>query len=330
MDVPTIAQRLVACLSLLACLMPYAASAGDEVTLALNWVPRADHMPFVFAHRQGWYRDAGIDLTIESLTGSPAAVKRAAESANTLAVADFVPFLREWAKGSSTSAVMVLEPHSPFAVYSAVDTGIRTLPDLAGKRIAAQPADLLRSLWPAFAAGLGVDARGLTWVDLANPAKPDALSAGEVDAAFNPFLHNHLNYAATLGERMRVLWWHQAGFPAYGHVLVAGAGTIEASPQLVQRFVAVTKRAWAQCLRVPQPCLDALLEEHPQLERASEDALWRLVVDLYGDAAGGQSGIGAFDPARVRRSIELVRSAYGLPATSADRAAFTNAFVAAP
>ena len=325
MGVRTIALRRIACLSLFLALSPYAASAGNEVTLALNWVPRADHMPFVFAQRQGWYRDAGIDLTIESLTGSPAAVKRAAESANTLAVADFVPFLREWAKGSSTSAVMVLEPHSPFAVYSAVDTGIRTLPDLAGKRIAAQPADLLRTLWPAFAVGSSV-----TWVDLANPAKPDALSAGEVDAAFNPFLHNHLNYAATLGERMRVLWWHQAGFPAYGHVLVAGAGTIEASPQLVQRFVAVTKRAWAQCLRVPQPCLDALLEEHPQLERASEDALWKLVVGLYGDAAGGQSGIGAFDPARVRRSIELVRSAYGLPVTGADRVAFTNAFVAAP
>jgi NitT/TauT family transport system substrate-binding protein len=318
-----------ALLYLLLGLAPAAALAQEAVTLALNWVPRADHMPFVFAQKQGWYRDAGIDLTIESLTGSPAAVKRAAEASHTFAVADFVPFLREWTRGSPVTAVMVLEPRSPFATYVTAESGIRGLSDVVGRRIAAQPADLLRGLWPAFAADLGLDPQRVTWIELANPAKPDALNGGEADAAFNPFLHNHLNYEAVLGEHMRVLWWHDAGFPAYGHVLVASANTLQTTPQLVQRFVDVTRRAWLHCLRTPEPCLEALLEEYPQLDRANEQALWKLVAGLHGNTDPGVT-LGAFDPERVRRSIAQVRAAYGLPADSAGDAASTNAFVMSP
>jgi NitT/TauT family transport system substrate-binding protein len=324
----TFAANLVsALLPLLLWLALPAASARDTLTLALNWVPRADHAPFVFAQKQGWYRDAGIDLTIDSVTGSPAAVKLAAESERTLAVADFVPFLREWAKGAPATAVMVLEPRSPFAIYSAAQANVRTLSDLVDKRIAAQPTDILRSMWPAFAAEQGIDPRRVIWLDLANPAKPDALNAGEADAAFNPFLHNHLNYAAVLGERMRVLWWHQAGFPAYGHVLVAGTGLIDASPDLVQRFVSVSQRAWAHCLHAPRPCLDALLDEHPQLQRESEHALWRLVGTLYEGEPLASGALGVFDAARVARSLEQVTSAYGLRSVVSDRSPFTNRFV---
>jgi NitT/TauT family transport system substrate-binding protein len=319
--------RLLACLRVLLCLAPTGAVAQDAVNLALNWVPRAEHMPFIFAQAQGWYRDAGIELTIESLTGSPAAVKRALESDRTFAVADCVPFLREWAQGASVIAVMALEPHSAYAIYSAAESGIRGVSDLSGKRIAAQPADPLRNLWPVFAADLSLAPSPVTWIDLANPAKPEALDTGEADAAFNPFLHNHLNYEAVLGGRMRVLWWHQAGFPAYGLVLAASVKKVQASPQLVQRFVAVTQRAYAHCLRSPQPCLNALLKEYPQLERDREQALWALVSGLYGDDSAALESPGAFDQVRVTRAVEQVRSAYRLPAGVARGDPFTNAFV---
>ena len=115
---------------------------------------------------------------------------------------------------------------------------------------------------------------------------------------------------AVLGANMRVLWWHELGFAAYGQVLVATAELTRRSPELVRQFVAVTQRAWAQCLAQPAPCVDALVAEHPQLDRAREQAVWELVAQLYRTAPDPLQPLGAFDPARVARTLRDLDAAF--------------------
>jgi NitT/TauT family transport system substrate-binding protein len=305
-------------------LLPLPARADTPLTLVLNWVPGADHAPFFFALRQGWYAQAGIALTIDSVAGSPEAMKRAGLQPRTLAVADFVSYLRTRGSFPDTTAVMALQPLSPYAIYFSAASGIERVQDLAGKRIAAQVQDPMRRMWRPLAQRNAVAAGSVTWVDRSNAAKPDALAAGEADAAFNPFLHNHLNYAAVLGPSMRVLWWHELDFAAYGHVLVATGELTHRSPELVRKFVAVTQRAWAQCLAQAAPCVDALLAEHPQLDHVREQAVWDLVAQLYRIAPDPLQPLGAFDPARVARTLRDVDVAFD---TQIGSGGTTNAFL---
>lgn len=300
------------------------AVASEQLTLVLNWVPGADHAPFFFALRQGWYAQAGIALTIDSVAGSPEAMKRAALQPRTLAVADFVAYVRTRGSFPDTTAVMALQPLSPYAIYFSAASGIGRVQDLAGKRIAAQAQDPMRRLWRPLAQRNAVGAEPVTWIDRSNAAKPDALAAGEADAAFNPFLHNHLNYVAALGPSMRVLWWHELGFAGYGHVLVATDELTSRSPELVRGFVAVTQRAWAQCLAQPAPCIDALLAEHPQLDRQREQAVWELVAQMYRISPDPLQPLGAFDPARVARTLRDVDVAFD---TQIGPDGATNAFL---
>jgi len=102
---------------------------------------------------------------------------------------------------------------------------------------------------------------------------------------------------------MRVLWWHDLGFAAYGHVLVATGELTRRSPEVVRKFVGVTQRAWAQCLAQPAPCLDALLAAHPQLNRAHEQAVWQLVAQICRIAPDSLQPLGTFDPARVAGTL---------------------------
>ena len=46
------------------------AAANEAVSLILDFVPSAGHSPYYYARSQGWYKDAGIDLTIEAGRGS--------------------------------------------------------------------------------------------------------------------------------------------------------------------------------------------------------------------------------------------------------------------
>jgi NitT/TauT family transport system substrate-binding protein len=306
---------------------PHSAHSEETLTLVLNWVPDAEHALFFYAKQQGWYRDAGIALTIDYVAGSPAAIQRAAQQPRTLATSDFVAFLREYDKGVAVSAVMVLQPLSPYAIYSAEESGIRAMPDLAGKKVGAQPQDPMRQLFSVLATRNGLQPSTVIWLDRSNAAKPDALANGEIDAALNPFLHNHLNYEATLGTRTRVLWWSDLGFPAYGHVLVANTSLLEQSGDVLRRFVAVTQRAWQQCSDKPPPCLDALLADHPNLDRSHEEALWKLAAARSAKSISVDAPIGAFDSTRVQRTLDDVRAAFPRTASPALNDPTTNAFI---
>lgn len=319
--------RLTALVGWLLVFSSACACAEETLTLVLNWVPDAEHALFFYAKQQGWYRDAGIALTIDYVAGSPAAIQRAAQETRTLATSDFVAFLREYDKGVAVSAVMALQPLSPYAIYSTEESGIHAMPDLSGKKVGAQPQDPMRQLFSVLANRNGLQPSTVIWVDRSNAAKPDALANGEIDAALNPFLHNHLNYEATLGTRTRVLWWYDLGFAAYGHVLVANTALLDQSGDVLRQFVAVTQRAWQRCSEKPSPCLDALLAEHPNLDRAHEEALWKLTAAKSAKGIAVDAPIGAFDSTRVQRTLEDVRMAFPRTANTQSNDPTTNAFI---
>ncbi len=188
------------------------ALASEPLTLVLNWVPGADHAPFFYALRQGWYAAAGIALSVDSVAGSPEAIKRAAQTPGTLAVADFVSYLR-----ARTSFPGAHRGDGPAAAFALRRLLLRCLGDRAGTgprrqthRCPAAGSDA-PPVAPAGATQRDRHRRRHLGRSLQR-GKAGRPPAGEADAAFNPFLHNHLNYVAVLGPDMRVLWWHDLGF----------------------------------------------------------------------------------------------------------------------
>ena len=87
----------------------------------------------------------------------------------------------------------------------------------------------------------------------------------------------------------------------------------------------MTQRAWAQCLAQPAPCVDALLAEHPQLDRAREQSVWELVARFYRSAPDPPQPLGAFDSARVASALADLDSAFD--AQTGGRGAIDNAFL---
>ena len=46
-----------------------APAAAQKLTFTLNWVAGGDHAPYFYALRQGWYREAGIEVDFEQSRG---------------------------------------------------------------------------------------------------------------------------------------------------------------------------------------------------------------------------------------------------------------------
>jgi NitT/TauT family transport system substrate-binding protein len=279
-----------------------AAHAADGLRICLNWAPGADHAAFYAARQSGAFADAGLAVELIPGGGSADAIAKLARGDCEAAIADFSAVVAARAKATDVVAVMALMAASPLAFYASDGRPLDTVHDLAGRRIAADPKELARRLWPRLAARHGLDPGAVHWVDLPNNAKVAALAQGDADIAANTFYHHHAEFEAAFGARLTALRWRDLGIDPYGNVLVARSGPHAAAG--IERLVPILQRATAACAADAVPCLEALLLANPFLDADREAAKWRAVRGLLAPTSLRGSTLGAF---------EIDRLADGLP-----------------
>jgi len=57
-------------------------ASAQKITFTLNWVAGGDHAPYYYAQKMGWYKEAGIDLDIETGRGSAASAQKVGAGAS--------------------------------------------------------------------------------------------------------------------------------------------------------------------------------------------------------------------------------------------------------
>src|SRR4051794_34601381 len=84
-----------------------AAARGNEaVSLVLDFVPSAGHSPYYYARSQGWYKNVGIDLTIEVGRGSAYSSQSVGSGAAHFGISDLATAFVAIGKGAEIKAVM--------------------------------------------------------------------------------------------------------------------------------------------------------------------------------------------------------------------------------
>ena len=302
------------------------AHANESVSFLLNWVAGGDHAPYYYAQKMGWYKDAGIDLTLLQGKGSMVAAQAAGAGANTFGLADMTTIMVAIGKGADEVAVMNVYANYPGGFYWLKSSGIKTVKDLAGKKIGNPPGDAARSLWPALARANDVDPNSVTWVNVGPGAKLAALKSNAVDAV-TEFYNEHHTYKNQLGADMGYLAWKDAGINPYGNSIAVNGAYLKAHRDTVAAFVKVTQKAFAACVAEPDPCINALVEANSGLQFDSQIINWREVEQLMSDKTSQTVGLGWFDPQRMGQTYDLVKTYVGLEKPFDATDAYTNAFL---
>ncbi len=303
-----------------------AARANEQVSLLLNWLAGGDHAPYYYAQKMGWYKDAGIDLTLQQGKGSMVAAQAAGAGVNTFGLADMTTILVAIGKGADEKAVMDIYANYPGGLYWLKSSGIKSIKNLAGKKIGNPPGDAARSLWPALAKANGIDPNSITWVNVGPGAKVAALKARSVDAMTN-FYNEHHTAKAQLGSDMGYLAWKDAGVNPYGNAIVVNGAYLKGHRDTVAAFVKVTQKAFAACVTDPKPCVDALVEANSGLQADSQLVNWHEVEQLMSDKTSQTVALGWFDPKRMTDTYDLVKTYVGLDKPFDVEQAYTNDFL---
>jgi NitT/TauT family transport system substrate-binding protein len=302
------------------------ARANERVTFLLNWIAGGDHAPYYYAQKMGWYKKAGIDLTIIQGKGSVVAAQAAGVGADDFGLADMSTVLVAVGKGADEVAVMNVYANYPGGFYWLKSSGIKSVKDLAGKKIGNPPGDAARALWPALAKANGIDPKSVTWVNVSPGAKLAALKAKSVDAV-TEFYNLHHVYKKALGDNMGYLAWKDAGINPYGNSIVVHGAFLKAHRTTVAEFVKVTQKAFATCVAEPKPCIEALVEANSGLKFANQMVNWQEVEQLMSDKTSQTQALGWFDPARMEKTYSLVKDYVGITKPFDVTKYYTNGFL---
>src|SRR5712672_2080996 len=287
---PNILRRLVmaACLLLLA---SHPAAALDQVSMQLKWKHQFQFAGYYAALEQGFYRNAGLDVTIRE--GGPDI-----DVAETVASgkADFgvcsSGVLRDWAKGRRLVVLAAIFQRSPAIVLVARRADISSVSDLRGRKLMDTPgSDEIAAMLKRE----GVDYEAMPRV--AHEGNPRDLLAGRADAMVaystsEPFVLEQL------GAAYRTFAPAASGIDFYGDNLCTSEAEVNAHPDRVAAFKAATVKGWAYALAHKEATVDLILRTYSA--KKSREAL--LFEAEHTEALVGRDPdrIGEQDPARWR------------------------------
>ena len=302
------------------------AAAQQKLDFMLNWVPGGDHAPYYYAKKQGWYAKEGIDLNLEPGKGSALATQKVGAGANPIGLADMGGVLVAKGKGADTVAVFNVYANSPQGMYWLKSSGIKGIKDFPGKKIGNPAADGARTMWPALAKANGIDPKSVTWVNIDANAKLSALKAKAIDVTTS-FYNIHHVFQKELGADMGFLAWREVGLNPYGNSVIVNADFLGKNKPLIDKFVKVSQRAFAACVKDPKPCVQALIDANGALSFDNELVNWQLVEVLMSDKSSREVALGIHDDNRMKADYELVRDYVGIDKPFDVKTTYTNEFL---
>jgi NitT/TauT family transport system substrate-binding protein len=301
-------------------------AAAEKATFTLNWVAGGDHAPYYYAQKMGWYKDAGIDLTIETGRGSAASAQKVGAGTSQIGLSDMAGVLLFRGKGADLVGVMNVYANSPQGLYWLKSSGIKSVKDLAGKKIGNPAGDGARTMWPALAKANGIDPQSVTWVNIDANAKLGALKAKTIDATTS-FYNLHHVFNRELGNDMGFLAWKDAGVNPYGNSIIVNGAWLKDNKATVDKFVKITQKAFAECVKNPDPCIKALVEANGALLYNNELTNWNLVTVLMSDDTSRNVALGWHDDKRMAADYKLVDEYLKMEKPYDIKTAYTNEFL---
>jgi NitT/TauT family transport system substrate-binding protein/putative hydroxymethylpyrimidine transport system substrate-binding protein len=239
--------------------------APRGATLILDFQPNAVHSGIYAAQANGYFKDEGVDLTIQEPSSTADSAKLLEAGRADFAVMDINDFGIARERGLDLVAIAAIVQRPLAAVIARDRSKIRTPADLAGKTIGVTGVPSDDAVLDTVLRAGGVDPASVHRVTIGFNAVAD-LAAGKVDAA-TAFWNAEGVQLQQQGIPIREFRVDQFGAPRYPELLlVAKAG----NDQLGAQVTAALSRSYDVLGKQPRKALDDLLAQVPGLDRSAQ------------------------------------------------------------
>ncbi|MDI3339141.1 MAG: ABC transporter substrate-binding protein [Sphaerobacter sp.] len=285
--------RILALVSLL--LLPLVAAScgteraaeGGKVTVALDWYPNANHAGLYLAKERGYFRQAGLDVTLYTPANPDDVLQLVGTGKDTFGISYEADVLLARAQGIPVRAIAAIVQHPLNSLMALQSSGITRPKDLEGKKVGGTGLPGEEAMLATMLAADGSSLDRVQMVNVGYDLLP-ALLSGRVDAIAGGYWTHEAILAEQQGHPVTVLRVEDWGVPDYYElVLVTSEETIANRPELVQRFVDAVVHGYEDAVADHAAALDAIQANYAEMDRATEERGIERLAPLFVDASRG-------------------------------------------
>jgi NitT/TauT family transport system substrate-binding protein len=304
-------------------LAPQLAVAADKITFVTDFGYNGRHSYYFVALDKGYYAKQNLEVDIVRGQGSADAVKQVAAGTAQIGFADTAAVIL--GRGNDqipTKLVAIIYAKPPHAIFVLKDSGITEPKDLEGKKLADTAFSAVPKLFAAYAKAAQIDAAKVTWLVATADALPAMLTTGRADGIGQFTVGEPLLAKAAAPKQVFALTYAAAGLDLYSNGIIVSDSLIQSNPGVIRRFVAATLQGLKDAIANPAEAGSIMHKYHPEVDADIATAETKIVGTLT------EQPLGAIDPARISKSLEIVSSAYTLKYPVKPDQIFVPGFVA--
>jgi NitT/TauT family transport system substrate-binding protein len=280
--------------------------APTKLVVGLGYVPNVQFAHFYLAKQNGYYADAGLDVTFQNQIDLNLITLVGAGTID-IGIGDGTSVIPAASNAIPIQYVATIYGKFPNIVFAKASSGITKAADLKGKKIGTPGR--YGSGWIMLQALLA--SANLTTDDVEIVEYPDftqeaAVEQGAVDAATG-FANNEPVVLELHGGKASVLTI-DAITPLPGPGLVASKATLDAKHDAIAGFVAATLQAMVEIQANPSVGVDAAIKAVPELAttRDTQAAVLAATIATWSGPIQQAHGLGAIDRDGWTKSIAFL------------------------
>src|SRR5262252_728223 len=308
------------------------ADAQTKLKLVLNWKYQGPQGMFFLADDRGYYRDEGLELTIDQGNGSGAAVPLVANGTYDAGFGDVNALIELAAKKPEDApiAVYVMFNQPPFTVAVRADSPIKSPKDFEGKTLGGAANDGALKLFPALCKIAKIDCSKVNLTNMQPNLREQMLMQGQVDGVFGYV--NTIRFSAKLmgvdDKQLRYINYGDYGMDLYSNGIIVSKKLVKEKPEVVRGLVRAINKGVLDTLKDPDAAVAAVAKREPLIKVPVErERLDATLKEEMNHPEIARIGLGDVDMARLKRSIGILVDANALPRTPDTAEVFTADFL---
>lgn len=308
------------------------AQAETKLKMVLNWKYQGPQGWFFLAQDRGYFKAAGLDVTMDQGNGSGAGVPLVANGTYDVAFGDINALIELAAKKPDDApiAVYVMYNRPPFTIAVKADSKLKTPKDLEGKTLGGAANDGALKLFPAFCKITKIDCSTIKITNMQPNLREQMLMQGQVDGVFGYV--NTIRFSAKLmgvdDSKIRYINYGDYGMDLYSNAIIVSKKLAKDDPQAVKGLIAAINHGLKDALKDPDAAVAAVAKREPLINKKVErERLDATLKDEMNHPEIAKIGLGNVDMARLKKSIDILVEADKLQHTPKVDDIYTPAFM---